>query len=295
MLNDKSNMFDGMSIYVCTDALDIFSNEILPNISNSFYLVSGDSDACVPCGVIDIFHNPRELDESICLHIINHPKLIKWFAQNCIFKCDKNIIRDNRHVHNENTDVKVLQLPIGLDYHTISGAPDGNPGRFWRDQNEGSSTNYQEMVLKNIRSTMKPFHERIVDKICIVGMTITGERRESLNKIQEELLDIKNGQMPRTQVWKHQVNYAFVFSPHGGGLDCHRTWELLALGCIPIVKDFGSNKMFEDLPVLLVNDWCDITQKLLEDTLVKFKNKKFNYNKLFLKYWVDQFSSPPDF
>jgi len=71
--------------------------------------------------------------------------------------------------------------------------------------------------------------------------------------------------------------------------------ELLALGCIPIVKTFGSNKMFEDLPVLIINDLDDITQQLLEDTLEKFKNMKFNYNKLSLKYWVDQFSSPPTF
>ena len=51
--------------------------------------------------------------------------------------------------------------------------------------------------------------------------------------------------------------------------------------------------MFEDLPVLIVNDWSDINQNLLENTLTKFKNTKFNYDKLLLKYYVDQFSCPP--
>jgi hypothetical protein len=36
-----------------------------------------------------------------------------------------------------------------------------------------------------------------------------------------------------------KINYAFVASPYGGGPDCHRTWEALILGCIPIVKSSG--------------------------------------------------------
>ena len=45
----KSNkMFNGMSIYVCSDLLKFFVNQILPHIKNTFALVSGDSDLCVP-------------------------------------------------------------------------------------------------------------------------------------------------------------------------------------------------------------------------------------------------------
>jgi hypothetical protein len=51
--------------------------------------------------------------------------------------------------------------------------------------------------------------------------------------------------------------------------------------------------MFDDLPVLIVDEWSDITDKLLNDTIEKFKTTKFNYDKLLLKYWVNQFSSPP--
>ena len=76
------------------------------------------------------------------------------------------------------------------------------------------------------------------------------------------------------------------------GLDCHRTWEALFLGCIPIVKTSPIDSLFEDLPVLIVKDWSDVTPKLLENTMKEFKKKEkngaFDYKKLTLKYWVNK-------
>ena len=115
MINEKK-MFDNMSIYVCSDMVPYFVQAILPHITNTFYMISGDSDAVVPNGIIDLFHNPRSLEESKCMELLNHPKLIRWFAQNCLF------------VHE-----KIEQLPIGLDYHTISC----NTNKNWRSPNEG--------------------------------------------------------------------------------------------------------------------------------------------------------------
>jgi hypothetical protein len=291
MIGEICNMFDGMSIYVCTDALPYFFYEILPKINNTFYLVSGDSDATVPNGGIDIYRNPRALEENICLEILNHPKLIQWFSQNCIFT-NENVNTTTEKVYNVLTNSKICQLPIGLDYHTISNDPD----KFWRDKNEGYSVKYQEHILKKIRQTMKPFYER-THKI-FVNMSIGDEtcvRRKAINQIPSELLVINADKMSRTRVWNEITNYTFALSPYGSGPDCHRHWEILCLGCIPIIRSFGSNQMFEDLPVLIVNEWSDINEQLLEDTLNKFKKTNFNYNKLSLQYWVDKFSSPPSF
>jgi hypothetical protein len=95
--------------------------------------------------------------------------------------------------------------------------------------------------------------------------------------------------MHRTQVWEEMIRYKFVFSPYGNGLDCHRHWELMCLGCIPIMQSIGSNEMFEDLPVLMIDKWSDLTREMLDS----FKHEKINYNKFFLKYWVNQFAPPP--
>jgi hypothetical protein len=84
------------------------------------------------------------------------------------------------------------------------------------------------------------------------------------------------------------IQYAFVLSPFGIGMDCHRTWEALCLGCIPIVCAPHFNNLFEDLPVLIVSNWSEITQDLLQDTLNKFSNKSFKYEKLSLQYWQNK-------
>jgi hypothetical protein len=43
--------------------------------------------------------------------------------------------------------------------------------------------------------------------------------------------------------------------------------------------------LFEDLPVLLVKKWSDVTQELLESTYIAFKERSFSYEKLTLAYW----------
>jgi hypothetical protein len=49
----------------------------------------------------------------------------------------------------------------------------------------------------------------------------------------------------------------FVPSPAGNGLDCHRTWEAIYLGCVPVVlkSEFCGD---ESWPVLVVNQWSDL-------------------------------------
>jgi len=50
-----------------------------------------------------------------------------------------------------------------------------------------------------------------------------------------------------------------VVSPHGNGLDCHRTWESLVLGNIVIVKRSSLDPMYEGLPVVIVDDWREVS------------------------------------
>lgn len=59
------------------------------------------------------------------------------------------------------------------------------------------------------------------------------------------------------------ANSRFVLSPPGNGVDCHRTWESIYLGAIPIVLKKSWPFCHLDLPVLVVDDWVDIP-KLIE-------------------------------
>jgi hypothetical protein len=61
------------------------------------------------------------------------------------------------------------------------------------------------------------------------------------------------------------------------------------------VKTSVLDRLYEDLPVLIVEEWSDVTNELLAYTIEEFKEKheanEFNYDKLTLKYWVDQINS----
>ena len=97
-----------------------------------------------------------------------------------------------------------------------------------------------------------------------------GDRREAIAEIPKDLVYYEPARVTRAQSHATQVKYAFVVSPYGGGPDCHRTWEALALGCIPIIKSCKMDPLFEGLPVLLVRRWSDVTQDLLDKTIEEF-------------------------
>ena len=57
--------------------------------------------------------------------------------------------------------------------------------------------------------------------------------------------------------------YKYSISPKGNGIDCHRTWEALYLNCIPIVESNSINELYEDLPVIIIEDWNNITEDII--------------------------------
>lgn len=51
----------------------------------------------------------------------------------------------------------------------------------------------------------------------------------------------------------------YVLSPPGNGMDCHRTWEALYFGAIPILLDASWPFGKFELPVLTVKSWEELT------------------------------------
>ena len=212
--------------------------------------------------------------------LLNHPMIKRWYCQNLCY-----------------TAQNLFPLPIGLDYHTLSFM------YIWGEKQ--TSPMIQEQQLFDIKEISTPFWERkskcyINFKGCIKhddGMLVeyADIRKAAIDTINSDLCFIDVEKVSRTVSWKKQTEYAFVVSPPGNGLDCHRTWEALNLGCIPILIRIILTKetewqydCYKDLPVLIVDQWEDITQDLLDTTITEFREKEFNYDKLTLKYWVDK-------
>jgi hypothetical protein len=261
LLKLLASQFNGMSIYVCSDLLKFFVDKILPKIEKRFTLVSGDSDLSNPLESLMKTQND---------YLLSHPLLIRWFSQNVLFKPHE----------------KIILMPIGLDYHTILT----NPNHRWRLPNEGYLPLEQEKKLCDVKESAFPFYDR-TSKIYVnfyFGNDRFGDRKKSINTIPSDLMVINSQFTPRTINWNNMSKYAFVLSPFGIGMDCHRTWEALCLGCIPILRAPNLRKLFDDLPVLIVDNWSEVNSELLDSTLNKFKEKQFNYEKLSLSFWVEQ-------
>lgn len=258
---DFSVLKDYDTLYIKTDALYAFSRKI-NNIKSKFILLTGCSDYTVPN---DLIPNHDEF-----INFLNDDNLVHWFAQNCIY-----------------SHPKITNLPIGLDYHTIY-----TNQIYWGSMKTPIE---QENELIQIKNSSKNFWEREI-KIYSNCHFLTwtrhgGDRIDAINKIPKDLIYLEPKQIDRISTWKKQIAYSFVLSPHGNGLDCHRTWEALVLGCIPIVKKSPIDGLYVDLPVLIVNDWSEINIELLNKTVEEFKNKNFNYDKLKLNYWKSLFLS----
>lgn len=76
-----------------------------------------------------------------------------------------------------------------------------------------------------------------------------------------------------------------TLSPRGNGLDCYRTWEALYLGCIPVIKTSTLDPIFEDLPVIIIEDWKQVTKKFLEGQYEKIKHGTYRLEKMYFDYW----------
>ena len=79
----------------------------------------------------------------------------------------------------------------------------------------------------------------------------------------------------------------FCISPEGNGLDCHRTWEALYLGTIPVVT---SNLMIEEhrklCPMVVLEDWSQFRQIRFSPQLYQQIWGNFDVSRLYLDNYL---------
>lgn len=245
----------GDSIYVCTDALLNFSEHFLDRIQAPFTLVTGDSDTPINNHLIQ--HEPIQ-------KILTNSNLIKWFAQ--------NMVADHPKLH---------QLPIGMDYHTMWE----RPGIWGLVQ---QSPLAQEHALRTTLSNSPDFHDRFLVGYCNWHFAINrGDRKECLEKIDKSICFIEQNPLPRLSSWQRQAQCMFVISPEGAGIDCHRTWEALLLGCVPVLKRSKFTELFNQLPVVVLDDWAEFNPSHMTRHIVRLNSEKFDFSSLFLRFWQE--------
>lgn len=86
------------------------------------------------------------------------------------------------------------------------------------------------------------------------------------------------------------VRYAFVASPPGNGLDTHRTWEAMYLGCVPIVLRSHMTEAYErlGLPVWVIDDYVELRAFSESQLRAKYEEiaEKFACPALWFDFWA---------
>jgi hypothetical protein len=205
---------------------------------------------------------------------VNHPLITHWFTWNKSFSHEK-----------------VTCLPIGLNYDR------------------------QQIVLTkflNFKQSIKANEKKLLCMNC--SLNTCSSRGTLLNEVsnkwnsfcdivenipfQQEYINpsFVDGNIKimvtHPKCYELISKYKFILSPQGAGLDCHRTWEALYLDIIPIVLSSSINEIYDELPILVVNDWNDITEAFLNEKYneisIKKEKQEYNNEKMYLTYWLNK-------
>lgn len=187
----------------------------------------------------------------------------KWFGQNINVKNTENI----------------KSLPIGLE----------RP--FW------STNRYGEFGYKHNKVYEFSKKEFNKDKSCYINFNVNNnihKRGWILNHFNNSKhFHIRLGGIDGSMddYLKECKESHYVLCPDGNGIDCHRNWEMLYIGVIPIVEYSEFHKeIYGDLPVVITNSFTEINEELISNNKGLFEGE-YNINKLKFSYWENLIKS----
>lgn len=164
-----------------------------------------------------------------------------------------------------------------VDHPKLIGLPIGFANNYWPH----GKTNIIDKVRRK---------EIVRDKLLYMNMSSTthGSRKAVTDRFKNKSYCWLQPRKSFESYLTDMKRAKFVLSPRGKGIDCHRTWEAMLMGAIPIVPSTTINELYEGLPVLIVDDWSIITQEYLEQKWQEFQEQSFNYERLFADYWLNK-------
>jgi hypothetical protein len=170
-------------------------------------------------------HNGDENVTSKYFPICDTTLLIKWYTQNACISHPKLVI-----------------LPIGF----------ANP--VWAHGNYSQFSQIQSMNIEKINPVYANF----------LVQTNREAREKCLHACKMFNIPIQN-RCPPVIYMQGLASSFFCICPEGNGIDTHRFWESLYLKSIPIIlKNPLSEKLAQEFPCILLNEWTDLNNLKLE-------------------------------
>jgi hypothetical protein len=207
----------------------------------------------IPCRYILVTHNSDDSAPGAFRNFLEEDRLIAWFAQNIDIPFHP----------------KLHPIPIGIANPCW---PHGQPGPITQAQ----SQKYRKKHLLYVNFSRNTFPK---------------ERGPAYSLLSEKPFAFVSNSKSFPAYLEDVASSQFIASPRGNGLDTHRLWEALYLGSYPIVQRSTLDSLYEGLPVVVIEDWSQVTEAFLLQKIEELKNTSFSYDKLRLSYWTDLIDS----
>jgi len=255
-------------VWVRGNWLRSFVHQVLPSLRVPIVLVSSDTHASLPTALGDEGRT-----------IIESPLVAHWYTQN----------------YDGTAPIEhVSPIPIGIDLHTLAEHPK------WGEA--VSSIDEQAAELDATVRSLQPLEERIPRIYCDfswAGGNVTpaaARLPETRTRIRDllaghPLVEHQREALPRSEMWRRKGQYAASLSPHGTGLDCHRTWESLALGQVVLVPSSPIDPLFDRTTAFPVARWNDLDLDHLIRWLAIARHVEDPTGPLTNEHWIAQMRS----
>jgi len=125
----------------------------------------------------------------------------------------------------------------------------------------GLPTDYQKLLKSGVKETA----EREIHILEAFSLHTNPVERGECSKVALKLGSKKLERSTGSGYRRALTESKYVLSPAGNGIDCHRTWEAMYLGAIPILRREHWPFVSQNLPVLLVDEWADLLDIDLND------------------------------
>ena len=205
------------------------------------------------------------------LGYLNDTKILHWFAQNPLLA----------------NHPKLSAIPLGLESARLNRAsPEG-----YLEARQQALTRNKEGVVLNFTPRGSE-RQGLLSKFANVSWATIQEL--GYGRYQGNGTTQLSSRELHGRFLVDMSQYRFAISPQGNGLDCHRIWEMLVIGVMPIVRRSNLDPLFDDLPVLLVDDWSEITKEKLDQHWGKHGASLIEKEipaALTMRYWTDKIYS----
>ena len=195
---------------------------------------------------------------------LNDRRILRWFGENCDL---------------ETAHPKYEPIPLGFTGPLL---PHGDQG-----------------VLLRLHRRMPPVADKPLVAHGSFHLTLSHPERRQVWKTVRDLpgVFLQPHRIPTELLWIRHANHAFEISPRGNGRDCHRTWEALMLRTIPIVMTSPLDPVYAGFPVVIVEDWREITPA----SMARWRDERqdgFNasmFRRLTIDYWAERIRKAAQF